>query len=1550
MSTFYGVYGEQADMSNKNSDKLYDRIRILGRGSFGVVSVNRSRHDCSLVVLKEIDLSRFKGERERLSAINEATIMSTLNHPNIIKYYNTYTTETKLIIEMEYASIGTLGNYLSLQAPLDEREILVIFKQLTTGLSYLHSMNIIHLDLKMENIFLTREGFVKIGDFGIARHLDPSESEPSDFEELQSRKSHSSSSARGAKKNEQRSPLHCTLAFSSPEQCLGKPTDFKSDIWSLGCILYELITGKQLFSAESLPQLVLSITKISYQPIKRSISPSLRQTFERMIARDPNDRPTAHELYRITSHLLSLLNQNQRRLNAKLPRNQGHHSPVISAGHHTHYKRHLNEVSSEMAWRAELNDDEMDQLYYHHSLVYQVRLDTQNIQLDRVNLPQSKRIKEISKGKSHYLVLTYDNIVLGWGSKSHGQLGSCEINKLSPLRGRRKSQPNVTTVDLNRNIDAVSNSKIIRPHDNRESQPISKPLIINELNHRKIIQVAAGDNFSVFLSKTGIVMTCGDGSKGCLGYGSLLNSFKPCMVESLLNHDVTYVACGYRHVVAVCGNGRAYAWGKNSHGRLGIGSSNKSNRFVSKPQLVVFPNDVLIKSVHCGDKCSVFIDSNKRTWACGQNRSNKLGLDIMRRFKGRKVIEQTLVPVEIEVLSKVDTISCRIAKNHSIFLTNKGKLIVLGQDIECDFKMKNYADCDHKTIESHFIDEFQAPVGSKLPFFRSISNRNRSVCADKRNGLKRSDESSQTKKIQQHRLESYIKESRSDKVMSFENVINIGCTRKFSLALTGDNRIYFWGTRSYNRFDVSDMRPKSIGQLDKRTLEAQLVPRHVDDCFVKIGPTNSSLMKSIQHLGSDQPIIHAQDPQLIANSLSDLWILDYQLASLPSSPSISSDDSQSPSDTRFYESSATNPSDNDGSNSSCCSECCSQESRGSSGSESFKAALANHISLLQPDELIYKLKRATQNRRRHDAILEPQPIVSLYVPAMFNHQGNYLRLVSMFCFDEDRFYLILETTVKPVPKTNSISNGQPISQSRTSFSPKNKRNSSQILEHKRNASEHHPSRSINIFGTTQRFRNGLPITNSRLMRSRRSGSLPIGLVKSYEPVKEGKNDQTVGKSAKVARSADQAREPVKVEQNEREDVSKIDVNSRVEEVAENQSSDLGSAETKEKSPDAINEGSYETENLGISIGGIRNRNISGEQLENLNVVSSFGMSLEEPRSLSTFVANSMGPHLVVNLGSKNELAPSDLLDDRSAKKRAFLGRSKRSNKSDSTGGEDTSSMPSWVRNEFIEFKQEQQNHLNEDERCENFDDSNRRASEDQWIFQIDSNNEDRSRTSIASYHSTFTTVTEARESMLSIRKVDSISTQPGGNQQDQAGNVARLSLANHDFENTNSIDWQDPFRIRTKSAGESNLKTARLRQLIGMEKEGVKQCTSTTALSNDNINSSETVLRTKETLSNLRTANKGMNSFESNKYSQVTRSHAQLSSTNESMRQQINMSPWDHASMTHDRADEILNGQNRTRQSSASGSMNRLALIRSDHVGSNLSLTSLKKSLTRLFC
>jgi NIMA (never in mitosis gene a)-related kinase len=175
---------------------------------------------------------------------------------------------------MDFADGGDLytkiAQYKKLGKTFEEEQILEWFLQICLALKHIHSRKILHRDLKTQNIFLTSKGEVKIGDFGIARVLQHT------YDCVQT--------AIG------------TPYYLSPEICQEKPYNQKSDIWSMGCILYEMLTLKHAFDANSMKGLVLKILKGTYPAIPASYSEDIRSLVSELLTKDPSKRPSIRQI------------------------------------------------------------------------------------------------------------------------------------------------------------------------------------------------------------------------------------------------------------------------------------------------------------------------------------------------------------------------------------------------------------------------------------------------------------------------------------------------------------------------------------------------------------------------------------------------------------------------------------------------------------------------------------------------------------------------------------------------------------------------------------------------------------------------------------------------------------------------------------------------------------------------------------------------------------------------------------------------------------------------------------------------------------------------------------------------------------------------------------------------------------------------------------------------------------------------------------------------------------------------------------------------------
>lgn len=175
--------------------------------------------------MKQIDTSNMSNS-QRNEAINEARILSLINCQYVCKYFDSFQDEKKnIMIIMEYCENGDLGKFLKRQMnkALPELKIWKFFIEMSLGLNHLHSLKILHRDIKTINMFLGKDDIIKIGDLGVAKQLN------------------------------QTSNMAYTVVgtpyYLSPELCEEKPYNHKSDVWSLGCVLYELCTFKHPFEA-----------------------------------------------------------------------------------------------------------------------------------------------------------------------------------------------------------------------------------------------------------------------------------------------------------------------------------------------------------------------------------------------------------------------------------------------------------------------------------------------------------------------------------------------------------------------------------------------------------------------------------------------------------------------------------------------------------------------------------------------------------------------------------------------------------------------------------------------------------------------------------------------------------------------------------------------------------------------------------------------------------------------------------------------------------------------------------------------------------------------------------------------------------------------------------------------------------------------------------------------------------------------------------------------------------------------------------------------------
>src|SRR5437016_1318871 len=256
----------------------YEILAPLGAGGMGEVWRARDTRLGREVAIKILpaDVASDPGRLKRFE--KEARSASALNHPNIVTIYDVGTADSVSWIAMERVEGKTLRELL-FGGALPIRKLLPIATQIADGLAKAHEAGIVHRDLKPENVMLTKDGLVKILDFGLAKLTHP---------ELDS-------GGTNLPTETGTSPgmILGTVGYMSPEQAAGQPLDFRSDQFSFGSILYEMATGKRAFARASAPETMAAIIREEPEPVS-AVAPAtpvpLRWIAERCLAKDPEDR------------------------------------------------------------------------------------------------------------------------------------------------------------------------------------------------------------------------------------------------------------------------------------------------------------------------------------------------------------------------------------------------------------------------------------------------------------------------------------------------------------------------------------------------------------------------------------------------------------------------------------------------------------------------------------------------------------------------------------------------------------------------------------------------------------------------------------------------------------------------------------------------------------------------------------------------------------------------------------------------------------------------------------------------------------------------------------------------------------------------------------------------------------------------------------------------------------------------------------------------------------------------------------------------------------
>ena len=251
----------------------YEILKQIGTGAFSTVSLVKSKKDNLIYALKRVELTKMM-PNEKDNSLNEIRLLASVNHKNVISYKESfYEEETNTLnLVLEYADAGDLQTKITqhknAQKYFSEKTIWSIFIQMVQGIKALHDKNIIHRDLKSANIFLMKNGVCKLGDLNVSKEAKT-----------------------GLLKTQTGTPY-----FASPEVWSGKPYGVKSDIWSLGCILYQMTTLKMPFQGNNFKEVYNNVLKCKYSPLPKMYSKDLDFIIKKLLQIEPDKRPSAKEI------------------------------------------------------------------------------------------------------------------------------------------------------------------------------------------------------------------------------------------------------------------------------------------------------------------------------------------------------------------------------------------------------------------------------------------------------------------------------------------------------------------------------------------------------------------------------------------------------------------------------------------------------------------------------------------------------------------------------------------------------------------------------------------------------------------------------------------------------------------------------------------------------------------------------------------------------------------------------------------------------------------------------------------------------------------------------------------------------------------------------------------------------------------------------------------------------------------------------------------------------------------------------------------------------
>ncbi|XP_052772513.1 3-phosphoinositide-dependent protein kinase 1-like isoform X2 [Mya arenaria] len=264
--------GEQNDKPQKKTPNDFVFGKVIGEGSFATVYLAKEISTGAEFAIKVLEKKHIMRERKTEYVMREKEVLMKLNHPFFIRLYFTFQDVDRLYFVLNYARRGELLDYLHRLSSFDEDCSRHYTAEIVKALEYLHGVNIVHRDLKPENILLNDEMHIQITDFGSAKIIKGN-----------------TDNSQNENEPKRKNSFVGTAQYVSPEVLTSKHASKSSDLWALGCILYQFLSGEPPFRGGHEYQIFQKITKLEYE-FPEGFSPVARDLVEKLLVLEPDKR------------------------------------------------------------------------------------------------------------------------------------------------------------------------------------------------------------------------------------------------------------------------------------------------------------------------------------------------------------------------------------------------------------------------------------------------------------------------------------------------------------------------------------------------------------------------------------------------------------------------------------------------------------------------------------------------------------------------------------------------------------------------------------------------------------------------------------------------------------------------------------------------------------------------------------------------------------------------------------------------------------------------------------------------------------------------------------------------------------------------------------------------------------------------------------------------------------------------------------------------------------------------------------------------------------